>query len=364
MIKKYERFLWVAMILLMALILCGCSDKDNSEQTTSVDQGVEVINATAEEALSQAQKLYDMHSYRDCAVYIAAVSGNAYEIEAQQELNAVMGCALYELGNYDAARQAFVAGNLQNTHEMSLYAASVCRVYGRYKEKSDSFLTSAEQTMDDLRKADAPEENITYVQAEMNWAKRDYAAAEAQLLQVVDTAADTELQRLALQALAEMYAECAARGENSPIANPNERQVNTLLGRMDSFADNGMLWERLGLAYYVLGQKDEAMQDLQKAVDLTYCSEMAYNALQELYLAAKDTAAAEKVAHRYEEAFSEDYTPHAKLALELLKADGNHVSEILQEYVRASALIRSGDDDMTYGELINVIAQRQRHGGL
>lgn len=362
--KKARAFLRAALILVMVLILSGCAGKDDPKQTVPADQGAQAVNAAAEEVLSQAQMLYDTHHYRDCAVYIAEASGNGYEFEVQQEINAVMGCALYELGNYEAARQAFVAGDLRNTREMMLYAASVCRVYDRYEDKSDGFLSGAKQMMDDLRKADASEEELAFVQAEVNWAEGDCTAAEAQLLQVIDTAADTELQRLALQALADLYAECADMGENSPAAKPNEKMVDILSDRMDSFTDNGMLWERLGLARYALGQEAEAAQDLQKAVDLTYCSEKAYRVLQELYLAAKDTNAADNVMRRYEEAFSEDYVPHAEKALELLKEDGDHALEILQEYAKAVELIRSGDDDTVCGELVNAIAQHQRHGGL
>ena len=93
-----------------------------------------------------------------------------------------------------------------------------------------------------------------YVQAEIDYAKKEYLDAESGFQAVLNQTQDIALQKRALRSLAEVYRDCAAlvRTGSSPIGNPATKAVEVLANGIETYGlrYDSTIWEMLALAYF------------------------------------------------------------------------------------------------------------------
>lgn len=327
--------------------------------------------------VSYAYALYRKGEYQDCVTYIEEdlALGKEYDIAVQSQLSEILGAAYFELDDYAAAASFFrlsTAGGDITVPAMRDYAVSLGRL-GSVDEANDVL-----QKMFD---AGAGDDVTNYVQAEVDYARKDYTAAQREFEAVLNATEDVTLQKRALRSLAEVYRDCSglARTGQSPIDRPASKETELLTNGIVQYGlrYDSTLWEMLALAYYEAyntdpdvpaAYLDRAVECFEQVIELGVVKDYLYTNLYTIHYEKGDFAAAEKALADFEEAFPDAYLPHALRGMLLItiengkpQSDRNY-SRAKAEYEMAGSMIR-GSDDATYYQQLESLIRNLGQGG-
>ena len=352
-------------------------ESDPAQAISLFEQAQALQPEAAEPKVSRAYALYRDGQYDACTDYIEndLALGKAYDTATQSQLAEILGAAYFELEDYAAAASFFrlsTAGGQITVAAQRDYAVSL----GRLKD-----FEAADQVLDEMVAAGASDEVTAYVQAEVDYAQGDYAAAQTGFDQLLREASDPVLQRRALRSLAEVYRDCAAMGDASPIADPAASAVTLLTDGIATFRlqYDSTLWEMLGEACYDAAREDQsaaqryleqAAQSFEQALALGVQRDYLFANLYSVYYQLKDYAQAYKTLENYKAAFPEDYLPYAfegmlEITVENEKPqDERDYSRAVQAYETAGQMLRSDDDQTYYQQLSGLIDSLRANGWL
>ena len=295
-----------------------------------------------EPKISRAYALYLDGQYEACASYIEddLGLGKAYDTTVQSRLAEILGAAYFEMDDYAAAASFFR-----------------------------------------LSTAGASDDVTAYVQAEVDYARGEYASAESGFHDVLEQAQDPLLQRRALRSLAEVYRDCADLGDASPLADPAASGVTLLTDGISRFSlqYDSTLWEMLGEACFqaaqahpdaAVGYLEQAAQSFEQVLALGVQRDYLYANLYAVYYQLGDYQKAAEALNAYKNAFPEDYLPYAfegmlYITMENEKPqDQRDYSRAVQAYDTAGQMLGSDDDQTYYQQLGNLIDSLRANGWL
>lgn len=330
-----------------------------------------------EPKISRAYALYLDGQYEACVSYIEddLGLGKAYDATVQSRLAEILGAAYFEMDDYAAAASFFrlsTAGGDITVAAQRDYAVSLGRL-GDFE--------AADQVLAEMIAAGAADEVTAYVQAEVDYARGDYAAAESGFNEVLEQAQDPLLQRRALRSLAEVYRACAGLGDASPLADPAASAVTLLTDGISRFGlqYDSTLWEMLGEACFQAAQAhpdaasgylEQAAQSFEQVLALGVQRDYLYANLYSVYYQLGDYQKAAEALDAYKAAFPEDYLPWAfegmlYITIENEKPqDQRNYSRAVQAYDTAGQMLRSDDDQTYYQQLGNLIDSLRANGWL
>lgn len=321
--------------------------------------------------------LYMSGDYSGCITYIEDELGlgKQYSVEVQSQLSEILGAAYFEQEDYAAAASFFrlsTAGGDITVSAMRDYAVSLGRI-GDYD--------AADEILQRMISAGADEDTTLYVQAEVDFAQKEYAEAESGFQSVLSDTADAVLQKRCVRSLAEVYRDCAAlvRTGSSPIATPATKAVEVLANGIETYGlrYDSTLWEMLGLAYFESFHTDPSVPQtyLQNAADcfnrvieLGVHKDYLYSNLYTVYYEMGDYSAAEEALSEYEEQFPNDYMPHALRGMMLITLENakpqnsRNYTKAVAEYEKAESLTKSSDDVTYLQQLESLVGQLRQEG--
>lgn len=329
--------------------------------------------------VSYAYALYRKGEYQGCVTYIEEdlALGKEYDIAVQSQLSEILGAAYFELDDYAAAASFFrlsTAGGDITVPAMRDYAVSLGRL-GSVDEANDVL-----QKMFD---AGAGDDVTNYVQAEVDYARKDYTAAQREFEAVLNATEDVTLQKRALRSLAEVYRDCSglARTGQSPIDRPASKETELLANGIVQYGlrYDSTLWEMLALAYYEayntdpdvpIAYLDRAAECFEQVIELGVVKDYLYTNLYTIHYEQGDFAAAEKALADFEVAFPDAYLPHALRGMLLITIENEkaqssrNYGRAKTEYEIASSMIRGSDDATYYQQLESLIHNLEQGGWL
>ena len=327
--------------------------------------------------VSYAYALYCAQDYERCISYIEDELGlgKAYDIAAQSQLSEILGAAYFECADYAAAASFFrlsTAGGDITVNAQRDYAVSLGRL---------GDIDAADEILGQMYAAGASGDVTDYVQAEIDYAKKEYLEAENGFQNVLDQTQDISLQKRALRSLAEVYRDCAAlvRTGSSPIANPATKAVEVLANGIETYGlrYDSTIWEMLALAYFEAYHTDTSVPQsyLRKAgecfnrvLELGVTKSYLYSNLYTIYYELQEYDLAAQTLSDYAEQYPNDYEPYAframlYITLENQKAQSaRDYSAAVEAYEKAGQLLRSDDDATYYQQLQSLIQQLQKEG--
>ena len=340
-------------------------------------QAQELYPEEAAPHVSYAYALYCAQDYERCISYIEDELGlgKAYDIAAQSQLSEILGAAYFECGDYAAAASFFrlsTAGGDITVNAQRDYAVSLGRL---------GDIDAADEILGQMYAAGASGDVTDYVQAEIDYAKKEYLEAENGFQNVLNQTQDISLQKRALRSLAEVYRDCAAlvRTGSSPIANPATKAVEVLANGIETYGlrYDSTIWEMLALAYFEAYHTDPSVPQsyLRKAgecfnrvLELGVTKSYLYSNLYTIYYELQEYDLAEQTLSDYAEQYPNDYEPYAframlYITLENQKAQSaRNYSAAVEAYEKAGQLLRSDDDATYYQQLQSLIQQLQKEG--
>ena len=340
-------------------------------------QAQELYPEEAAPHVSYAYALYCARDYEGCISYIEdeLALGKAYEITVQNQLSEILGAAYFECGDYAAAASFFrlsTAGGDITVNAQRDYAVSLGRL---------GDIDAADKILAQMYAAGASGDVTDYVQAEIDYAKKEYLEAESGFQSVLNQTQDVSLQKRALRSLAEVYRDCAAlvRTGSSPIANPATKAVEVLANGIETYGlrYDSTIWEMLALAYFEAYHTDPSVPQsyLRKAgecfnrvLELGVTKSYLYSNLYTIYYELQEYELAEQTLSDYAEQYPNDYEPYAframlYITLENQKAQSTrNYSAAVEAYEKAGQLLRSDDDATYYQQLQSLIQQLQKEG--
>lgn len=368
-----------------------------SRYETIMEQASTLCATDAEEALSlyleaqslsskdpapytgYAYALYCNRQYKECISYIEDTLslGKEYDISTQDKLSEILASAYFELEDYAQAASFFrlsTAGGDVTVSAMRDYAVSLGRM---------GDIDAANEVLQRMYSEGASGDVTDYVQAEVNYALKDYTTAEHGFREVLDSTEDISLQKRALRSLAELYRDCAAlaRINESPIEYPATKEAELLSNGIVQYGlrYDSTLWEMLALAYFEAYHTDasvdvsylnKAAECFNLVIELGVQKDYLYSNLYTIYYEMKDYEKAELVLEDYEAAFPDDYMPHALRGMMLITIENNKsqsardYTKAVQEYEQAGKLVESDDDQTYYQQLGSLIDQLNAKGWL
>ena len=327
--------------------------------------------------VSYAYALYCAQDYERCISYIEDELGlgKAYDIAAQSQLSEILGAAYFECADYAAAASFFrlsTAGGDITVNAQRDYAVSLGRL---------GDIDAADEILGQMYAAGASGDVTDYVQAEIDYAKKEYLEAENGFQNVLNQTQDISLQKRALRSLAEVYRDCAAlvRTGSSPIANPATKAVEVLANGIETYGlrYDSTIWEMLALAYFEAYHTDTSVPQsyLRKAgecfnrvLELGVTKSYLYSNLYTIYYELQEYDLAAQTLSDYAEQYPNDYEPYAframlYITLENQKAQSaRDYSAAVEAYEKAGQLLRSDDDATYYQQLQSLIQQLQKEG--
>ena len=327
--------------------------------------------------VSYAYALYCAQDYERCISYIEDELGlgKAYDIAAQSQLSEILGAAYFECADYAAAASFFrlsTAGGDITVNAQRDYAVSLGRL---------GDIDAADEILGQMYAAGASGDVTDYVQAEIDYAKKEYLEAENGFQNVLNQTQDISLQKRALRSLAEVYRDCAAlvRTGSSPIANPATKAVEVLANGIETYGlrYDSTIWEMLALAYFEAYHTDASVPQsyLRKAgecfnrvLELGVTKNYLYSNLYTIYYELQEYDLAAQTLSDYAEQYPNDYEPYAframlYITLENQKAQSaRDYSAAVEAYEKAGQLLRSDDDATYYQQLQSLIQQLQKEG--
>lgn len=351
------------------------SDPDRAAALFIEAQGIYPDEVSA--YTSYAYALYCAGRFKDCITYIedTLALGKNYDISARNNLSEILGAAYFETGDYAAAASFFrlsTAGGDITVSAMRDYAVSLGRL---------GDVEMADEILQKMFDAGADDIVTDYVQAEVDYARKDFAAAEAGFKSVLADTKDIVLQKRALRSLAEVYRDCAAlvRSGESPIYAPATKAVEVLADGIERYGlrFDSTMWEMLGLAYFESFHTDtsvtsdyliKAAECFNRVIELGIKKDYLYANLYTVHYELKQYDIAEQVLQDYESAFPNDYLPHAFRGMMLITIEGEKTQEerdylaAKEEYEKAGRMIKSSDDNTYYQQLGSLIDQLEAQG--
>lgn len=368
--RQYEE------LLSQASALCST----DAAQALTLYEQAQALNDTEPAAYTgYAYALYLDGQYAACITYIedTLALGKSYDVSVQDQLSNILGAAYFEQEDYAQAASFFrlsTAGSDITVDAMRDYAVSLGRL---------GDVDAADEVLQQMYDAGASGDVTDYVQAEVDYARKEYLAAESGFASVMSSTQDTALQRRALRSLAELYRDCAAleRTGDSPIVNAASKEAELLSNGMVQYGLNydSTLWEMLALAYYEAWQTDASARDayatqaadgFRKVIELGVQKDYLYSNLYTIYYALGDYEQAEQALQDYEAAFPDDYMPHALRGIMLITIENGKeqterdYAQALSEYETAGEMIGSGDDTTYYQQLGSYIDELREKGWL
>lgn len=327
--------------------------------------------------VSYAYALYCNGDYQPCVTYIEdeLALGKEYETKVQDQLSEILGAAYFELDDYAAAASFFrlsTAGGDITVPAMRDYAVSLGRL---------GDVSAADEILQRMYDAGASGDVTAYVQAEVDYALKEYEDAERGFLSVLDSSDDEYLQKRCVRSLGELYRDCdaLARIGESPIYAPATKAAALLSDAIVKYEmryDSAM-WEMLAMAYFESYHTDSSVDKsyLVKAADcftrvieLGVQKDYLYSNLYTIYYELEDYEQAGRALDDYEVLFPYDYMPHALRGMMLItienkkSQDGRDYSAAIAAYEKAGELIRGSDDATYYQQLESLIDQLKKAG--
>ena len=327
--------------------------------------------------ISYAYALYCAQDYERCISYIEDELGlgKAYDIEAQSQLSEILGAAYFECDDYAAAASFFrlsTAGGDITVNAQRDYAVSLGRL---------GDIDAADEILSQMYAAGASGDVTDYVQAEIDYAKKEYLDAESSFQAVLNQTQDIALQKRALRSLAEVYRDCAAlvRTGSSPIGNPATKAVEVLANGIETYGlrYDSTIWEMLALAYFEAYHTDPSVPQsyLRKAgecfnrvLELGVTKSYLYSNLYTIYYELQEYDLAEQTLDAYAAQYPKDYEPYAFRAMLYITLENRKeqsardYSAAVEAYETAGQLLRSDDDATYYQQLQSLIQQLQKEG--
>ena len=327
--------------------------------------------------ISYAYALYCAQDYERCISYIEDELGlgKAYDIEAQSQLSEILGAAYFECDDYAAAASFFrlsTAGGDITVNAQRDYAVSLGRL---------GDIDAAGEILSQMYAAGASGDVTDYVQAEIDYAKKEYLDAESGFQAVLNQTQDIALQKRALRSLAEVYRDCAAlvRTGSSPIGNPATKAVEVLANGIETYGlrYDSTIWEMLALAYFEAYHTDPSVPQsyLRKAgecfnrvLELGVTKSYLYSNLYTIYYELQEYDLAEQTLDAYAAQYPKDYEPYAFRAMLYITLENRKeqsardYSAVVEAYETAGQLLRSDDDATYYQQLQSLIQQLQKEG--
>jgi len=327
--------------------------------------------------ISIAFALYSSQNYDDCISYIEdeLAMGKHFDQTTQERLSEILGAAYFEKNDYAAAASFFrfsTAGGDITVSAMRDYAVSLGRL---------GDVDAADAVLKKMIEAGADDNVTNYVQAEVDYARKDFLSAERGFQSVLNTTEDIVLQKRALRSLGEVYRDCAAlaRINESPIDCPATKAAEIL---SDGIVRYGLrfdstLWEMLALAYFEAYHTDisvpqdyinKAADCFNRVIELGVQKDYLYSNLYTIYYEMGNYEKAEQSLKDYETAFPNDYMPHALRGMMLISIESEKdqlvrdYSPAVQEYERAGEMIKGSDDATYYQQLESLIIQLEENG--
>ena len=244
-------------------------------------------------------------------------------------------------------------------------------------------INAADEVLQRMVDAGADGDVLDYVQAEVSYAQKDYLAAESGFQSVLDQTEDPVLQKRALRSLAEVYRDCSglARTGSSPIANPATKEAELLANGITEFGlrYDSTLLEMLALAYFEAYHIDpdvpsdylrRSAECFNLVIEQGVVKDYLYTNLYSIYYEQGDYEAAEQSLKDYENAFPNDYTPHALRTMLLItieneKSQGaRNYQPAQEEFEVAGSMLTSSDDTTYYQQAESLIEQLKENGWL
>ena len=301
--------------------------------------------------------------------------GKAYDVTVQNKLSEILGAAYFEQGDYAAAAGYFrmsVDSDDITVSAMRDYAVSLGRL---------GDIQAADEVLKRMTEAGAKNDELTYVQAEVDFALKQYVDAERGFKVVLNTTDNFALQKRALRSLAEVYRECSKleRSGNSPITSAATLEVEVLVDGMDRYnlQHDSTIWEMLAMAYYEAYRTDDSVPQnyLKKAaecfnrvLDMGVKKDYLYSNLYTIYYELGDFTTAGKVLDDYQETFPNEYMPHALRGMMLITIENKkpqssrNYTKALTEYNQAKEKLKSDDDTTYYQQLGSLIEELKIKG--
>ena len=328
---------------------------------------------------SYAYALYCMQDYDKCITYIEdeLSLGKKYDAQTQGRLSEILGAAYFEKDDYAAAASFFrlsTAGGDITVAAMRDYAVSLGRL---------GDVEAADEILQRMYNAGAKSDVTDYVQAEVDYALKDYLSAEKGFRAVLDTTKDTALQKRALRSAAEVYRDCAAlaRTDESPISYPATKSAELRAWGIETYSlrYDSTIWEMLALAYFESYHTDpsappsyltKAADCFNRVIELGITKDYLYSNLYTIYYELQEYEKADHALKDYEIAFPNDYMPHAFRGMMLITIE-NEKSRSSRDYLAAydeyeiaGQMIRGSDDATYYQQLESLIQQLKNEGWL
>ena len=327
--------------------------------------------------VSYAYALYCAQDYERCISYIEDELGlgKAYDIEAQSQLSEILGAAYFECDDYAAAASFFrlsTAGGDITVNAQRDYAVSLGRL---------GDIDAADEILSQMYAAGASGDVTDYVQAEIDYAKKEYLDAESGFQAVLNQTQDTALQKRALRSLAEVYRDCAAlvRTGSSPIGNPATKAVEVLANGIETYGlrYDSTIWEMLALAYFEAYHTDpsvpqsylrKAAECFNRVLELGVTKSYLYSNLYTIYYELQEYDLAEQTLDAYAAQYPKDYEPYAFRAMLYITMENQKEQSVrdysaaVEAYETAGQLLRSDDDATYYQQLQSLIQQLQKEG--
>lgn len=330
----------------------------------------------AEPYASYAYALYCDQQYDECISYIEndLNLGKAYDVSVQNKLCEILGAAYFELEHYAEAAGYFrlsVDSEDITVSAMRDYAVSLGRL---------GDIEAADEVLNRMADAGAENDELTYVQAEVDFALENYVEAEKGFDTVLNETDNVVLQKRSLRSLSEVYRECAKleRTGESPISSAATKEVEVLVDGIDKYnlQHDSTMWEMLAIAYFESYHTDpsvsqnylkKAAECFNRVIDMGVTKHYLYSNLYTIYYELGDYSAAAQALNDYEAMFPDDYMPHALRGMMLITIENGkaqssrNYSDAVAEYNKAKEKITS-DDDVTYyqqlGSLVNELESK------
>jgi len=341
-------------------------------------QAIEIFPHQQQPQIAYAYALYLMGEFEQCIRFIEddLAFGRDFGVEEQNRLNEILGAAYFEIGDYAASAAFFrlsTAGGEITVSAMRDYAVALGR------------LGSVDEAAGVLQRMfDAGADGIVtrYVQAEVDYARRQFLAAESAFLEVLNSPeADADLQRRALRSLAELYRDCAVleRLGSSPIRNAAQLQAELIADGMVrlNLAYDTVLWEMLALAYYeaylvnpALGHEwlELSANAFHQLMALGIVRENIFSNLFAIYFEMDDYIRAEDILLHMQERYPNSYMPHALRSLMLITIESELIESernfypAYEEFLIAGSKITGSDDITLFQQLESLISELREQG--
>ena len=288
-----------------------------------------------------------------------------------------MGAAYFEKDDYAAAASFFrlsTAGGDITVSAMRDYAVSLGRL---------GDIEAADDVLQQMYAAGASGDVTDYVQPEIDYALEKYSAAENSFQSVLNKTDDIDLQKRTVRSLAELYRDCSAlaRIDESPISYPATKEAELLSNGIVQYGlrFDSTIWEMLALAYFEAYHTDPSVDEnylvkaadcFNRVIELGVSKDYLYSNLYTIYYELEDYAAAEESLLRFEDAFPDNYMPHALRAMMLITIENGknqsarNYTKAKSEYEVAKQMIQSSDDTTYFQQLESLIVRLQKEGWL